>query len=54
MKYKFVIGGSDTDFYKVSYKDIDKLENAVYLSKMMSSENKFIKRRSAKTKNYNR
>lgn len=44
MNYKFVIGGSDVDFYKISYKDIDNLENAVYLSNMISSENKFIKR----------
>ena len=44
MKYNFVIGGSKADFYKISYKDIDKLNNAIYLTERISSQNKIVRR----------
>lgn len=43
MNFKYVIGGSDADFYKISYKDIEKLDNAVYLPKLLSNESKLTK-----------
>jgi hypothetical protein len=42
MKYKFVIGGSDVDFYRASYQDVDMCDDVVYLSKVLQTESKIL------------
>ena len=43
MEYKFLIGGSDNDYYIVSYRDIMQMDNVTYCREFPQSDSKLLK-----------
>lgn len=43
MEYKFLIGGSNNDYYIVSYRDIMQMDNVTYCREFLQSDSKLLK-----------